>query len=122
MKLIRMLRLIRLVKLVKLLKFEEFIDAHEDGMVVSREVLTLLKLMTILVFLGHLVACAWFAIAQSADQDLRTWAAVRFNSEHPNSDKWKTDLPLSTKYTASLYWAITTMATVGSQCFSCTAN
>jgi CRP-like cAMP-binding protein/voltage-gated potassium channel Kch len=113
-KLVRIVRLVRLAKLVRILKFDALVEHHEDSIPVSRGVITLFFLLLGIVFLSHLVGCSWFAIAYYSDSTtVVTWAAVRFNDDGDTSDAWKTNIDTSVLYTNSLYWAVTTMATVG---------
>jgi CRP-like cAMP-binding protein len=112
-KLLRMIRLVRLFKLIKLVKFDQFFDDNEDMIPVPRSMLSVIALLLEVVFLAHLVACAFYFLAADASDGTLTWASHRFNDEGDNSDSWKTSIPHSTLYTASLYWAVTTMTTVG---------
>jgi CRP-like cAMP-binding protein len=113
-KLVRIVRLVRLAKLVRILKFDDMIEANEDSLPIGRGIITILCLLCGIVFMAHLVGCAWFAIAFYADAETTvTWAAVRFNDDGDTSDDWKTNFDTSLLYTNSIYWAVTTMATVG---------
>jgi hypothetical protein len=58
-----------------------------------------------------LLTC-WYALASFADPSTTmTWAAVVFNDVGDTSDAWKLLPPIW--IATSLYWAVTTMATVG---------
>jgi hypothetical protein len=120
-KLFRMIRMLRLAKLMKMIKIEDYYEKYEDKMVISLTWLTIIKMMAEVVLLSHLIGCWWFYLANSEPNDhnptstanTHTWAAARFNAEGDWSDSWKKSQSLQTKYTASLYWAVATVATVG---------
>jgi hypothetical protein len=115
LKLLRMVRLVRLAKLLKLLKVEELYDKYEDQIPVSRTAFQIFLLMVQLLYLAHVVACIWYTIADHTDPDVTaTWASEWFKKEEDEVPwVWQDRTPLRTKYIASLYWSIATMATVG---------
>jgi hypothetical protein len=112
-KMLRMVRLFRLFKLFKLLNFDEFYDDHEDSIPVPRFILSIITLLAEIVFLAHLVACIWYYLASQVADDTPTWASNRFNDDGDTSAAWKGEVSVSTLYTTALYWALTTMTTVG---------
>ena len=58
-------------------------------------------------------AAADVAAVAACDESNDNWGTYRFNEPGDYTTGWKARVPTSTLYTASLYWAITTMATVG---------
>lgn len=107
LKLIRTVRLIRLVKLVRLLKLGKLINSIEEFFR-SPAVLQLFMLLFQVVFVAHLLACFWFFVG--------TGASTR--TETDNGQAWYKHAGLQDAspaecYLASLYWAFTTMTTVG---------
>ena len=58
LKIIRVLRLGRLMKLIRLFKIEGLKDAIEN--VISNTALSMIQLIAKIVFVCHLLACAWY--------------------------------------------------------------
>jgi len=94
LKLIRIIRLVRLLKLVKLLKID--MSALEEVIEIDETVQKTFSLFGFLFGLAHFFGCFWNM------------------SSLVNEDEYRDEpLNLSEKYIASLYWAFTTMTTVG---------
>jgi hypothetical protein len=122
-KMIRIVRLVRLFKIVKKMKLGEFLDEHEHIIPVNRSMLAIMNMLLQIIFLGHILGCIWHMLTQSNEAN---WLNQRYPCVGPrmngNDDDNGDGLDdivgsckqsLALKYTASLYWAITTMATVG---------
>jgi len=118
-KLIRVVRLIRLFKLMKLIKFDEFLERYEilDH---NREIITVFSMLIKVTFTAHLMGCGWYAISQGDDTmfNENSWIVAYYSDDdtpfdHVNGTFDGKELPTMLKYTASIYWAVTTMATVG---------
>lgn len=104
-KLIRALRLIRLLKLARLLKLGKFIKSVEEWLQLSPAAFKLLRLVLQVTFIAHLLACFWYYMA-AAEEDIQPgnwWNRI----EH------LADADVEDHYVSSLYWAFTTMTTVG---------
>jgi hypothetical protein len=97
---LRFLRLLRVLKLKKILyKFEEIIMSD-----MLNAVLGFLKVITIILFIAHWIACIFFAIGNSQlGSEPICWLTMA-NVQ---------DSPIFDQYIISLYWAFTTMTTVG---------
>lgn len=67
------------------------------------DVIGIVKMLVSLIFIAHLIACLWHAIAFYSTRIQETWL---FEHNIENADNF-------TKYNYSFYWAIMTMATVG---------
>lgn len=133
MKLVRIVRLARLFKIFKLMKITDTIDDIEHLIPFNRQLLDVTFMIMVIVFLAHLLACLWFALSTLDTQNdvyqshSTTWLDNTYASDFDTSSScgdltvnpdWVADplkpcLSVSVKYIASLYWAITTMATVG---------
>jgi CRP-like cAMP-binding protein len=108
LKLIRVLRLVRLLKLVRLMKLGKNMGHLEEFLDISDSIIKLTKLVGYLFFMAHLIGCFWFFITgdkveamQSQDSTKPWWKAVEVGNG------------TGSQYMASLYWAFTTMTTVG---------
>jgi CRP-like cAMP-binding protein len=117
-KMIRIVRLVRLFKIVKKMKLGEFLDEHEHIIPVNRSMLAIMNMLLQIIFLGHILGCVWHMLTTSNQAN---WYNQRYECVGPameGNDDPGTIPPhckqtLALRYTASLYWAITTMATVG---------
>ena len=103
-KLIKLTRLLRILKIVKeknkIMKF--MTDALRIGLGFERLAIFLISSTMIL----HIVACLWIMIAKLyGEEDANTWMY--------NGDADYTTLPKELQYLVSLYWAVTTITTVG---------
>ena len=103
--LLRALRVFRLVRLLKLLKLDALLGRLEELLDVNLRIVKLVFLVVKMFFVAHLLACGWFYVA----------------THSPGGESWLTtyddgsavDGPLSRQYLFSLYWAFTTLTTVG---------
>ena len=78
-KLLRFLRMIRFMKLIRLLKAAKIFKVMEEELDVNMSVLKLFKLVFIVVFLGHLIACFVF-LANKAAQDAVVDSLLNFET------------------------------------------
>jgi CRP-like cAMP-binding protein len=129
-RLLKILRLFRLFKLFRLLKLGSFFGKYEEMITINPAIIKLLKLFTGMWFVAHLEGCLFFAITDKSDSDAAGWAKTYFceglkwhdaetraNSTLYNAknDMWLCfdSVDLETRYWAAVYWAFTTMTTVG---------
>lgn len=90
---IRVLRSFRLLRLVKLKKIlQDLQDRISSEYIVI--MMNIVKLIIIIVLLGHLIACVWYAIG---DSEANGW--VSFFDLHSE--------PVEYRYLTSLHWALT---------------
>ena len=97
LKLFRVLKIAKIKKHFSKLHF--FIQSEFNNALMS-----LMKLLFYVIFLAHLIACLWhFVGLLSLQNDANSWI---LDARIENAD-------LTDKYLTSLYWATTTMLTVG---------
>ena len=110
---LRALRVFRLIRLLRLLKLEALIGRLEEFLDMNLRVIKILFLVIKMFFVAHLLACGWFYVA-ALESDLA--AAV------PNDgSSWVADYDdgsglqgdVGRQYLFALYWAFTTLTTVG---------
>ena len=97
LKIIRTFRIFRLFKLNRLVALARWI---EDHLSINPVVFDIFKFMSYIMLIAHLVSCMWWAIPDLID----------------NNNSWHTSYGFTTvvdKYTASLYWTVATMTTIG---------
>ena len=140
---LQLLRLTRLVRLVRLIKLSKTVSLLEQAGVISPTMLRLAGLLFQLIFFAHLFACAWFFVGRSSateegvlgwvgtyeiKQVEYAWGEVGLDGPPPldapgaianaTAAMRLAPLPLinathSQQWVSSLYWAITTLSTVG---------
>lgn len=59
---LKAVRIVRLIRLVRLIKLSRFVKQLEEEGILSPISLRLSSLLFMLVFIAHLLACAWFAV------------------------------------------------------------
>ena len=116
----KLFRAFRLFKLVKVFN-HEFKFLRSDYFEMHTSLVRCFKLMLTLLFLAHLFGCFWSYTAGEAmemdpnDESTLSW----WTNDHMNSaifqqeDDWTGYSNLAQRYIASIYWAFTTMTTVG---------
>lgn len=132
LKMLRALRLLRLLRLLKVLKMQSYIHMIEDATDINLQVLTLIKLLIGVLYLTHILGCLWFSLHVSVyrptsralasrgqsgasveyigeaagDAEPVTWLSVYDGGSGVAADVW-------VQYLYSVYWALTTLTTVG---------
>lgn len=105
-QLLRLLRIVRFLRILRLLRVIKLLMRLEDYIVSDRmnALVEFLKLMLIIIFIAHWIACFfWFVGANELTNNGQSWilkAGIQ-------------DSAIEDKYLTSLYWAFTTMTTVG---------
>lgn len=119
LKMIRMVRLIRLLKLARMLKMGKLVQRIEDMLDLSPLTLRCINLGTKLTVMSHFLGCFWFFVSSHGDPDANQCESglLECNPALLGTTWWeeiniKPDNKFD-QYIASLYWAFTTMTTVG---------
>lgn len=106
LRLLRIVRFLRILRLLRVLKLRKLLMRLEDYIVSDRmnALVEFMKLMLIIIFIAHWIACFfWYVGKQELDNNGLSWI---LNAGIQDSD-------VEDKYLTSLYWAFTTMTTVG---------
>lgn len=118
-KLMKILRIMRLLKLLRVYRINQFIRSIELNYNVHQGVSRLFQIWLIIMLVTHLVGCLWHATGTKLDMELDA-SQCDFDSENfdTNDGGWVcreglTDSSSGHKYVASLYWAFSTLTTVG---------
>eukprot|EP01041_Mallomonas_annulata_P008584 gene8584-17711_t len=112
----KFLRFMRLLKIWRLAKVSEFLERSSEMLTIPPAFLRLFKLGLSLCFSAHFAGCLWFAIANNESEETVTWLdAYCFPSTTAEDSELLCEAQRGTasNYMTSLYWALTTMATVG---------
>ena len=100
-KLLKVARLLRLLKLARFAKLRKYVVKLEDSLGINPIILELCKLVLQVMFISHLTACFfWYTCSIMTTE---TWFD-EINLQFAN---------LFRQYVTTLYWSITTLATVG---------
>jgi CRP-like cAMP-binding protein len=121
LKLFRILRLSKLLKLVKILKVQSVFEELQDYYYVSDTYKKVLSMLSITIYLAHMLACFWMFTTRN---DPNGWYRneERFyaraspidpvtGNQHTVEDGF--DPGKYEEYVWCVYWALTTMSTVG---------
>lgn len=103
---IRIFRFLRILKLLRLTKLKRILIKIEDYIASSTlaTVFVFIRLLSLVFFIAHWTACWWYFIGtQDMENHSVTWVIAAKIVEKGTFDK----------YITSLYWAFTTMTTVG---------
>jgi hyperpolarization activated cyclic nucleotide-gated potassium channel 2 len=118
LRLFKLLRLFRLMKLLRLARIARLFERYQDDLFQYLHFFAVLKLVVIMLYVGHLFGCFfhYFSVDEWRTDDelaqidagaLSPWLKEYFDDAHSTSgDVWD-------RYIASMYWAFTTMTTVG---------
>ena len=109
LKALRALRMVRLLRMLRLLKVQQFIDDLEDRTGANMQILQIFKMILGMLYLMHLLGCFWFyvgATAFASGMQDTSWL-------HEYDNGSGLDAPTSVQYLYSVYWALTTLTTVG---------
>jgi hypothetical protein len=121
----RFLRLMRLVKMVRIIRVSRIMSRWITMVNFQFSSITLLKNLMIMILTTHWGACLWILLTQFEGQETRTWISDwalgqplcrdMYESEEKvlNGVHWSGCYQLPTLYTASLYWAIMTLTSIG---------
>jgi Ion transport protein. len=106
-KLVKVIRFFKLIKIVRIMRLKGHIKKIEDYLQydsVVNGLISLLYLILIVVLMSHWCACLWHFLGKlNADNSEKSWL---YQMDTLYED-------VSERYIASLYWATTTMLTVG---------
>ena len=103
------LKFLQFFFLVRILFLNEMIrkicDFYNSGEFIN-SIIGLIKLCILTLYVAHICACLWHYISLVDSQHYHvTWLTIFLNTEE--------ELSFSNEYITSLYWAVTTMITVG---------
>ncbi|CAG9310257.1 unnamed protein product [Blepharisma stoltei] len=102
-RLVKLLRLSRLFKMMKGSRNNEFMQKVEEFLSIKRSAMRLCSFILLVIVLLHLVACLFNYASKFEDYSYKTWVVVN-NFQ---------DFETGSLYLRALYWALTTLVTVG---------
>ena len=102
-KFYRLFRITRIIKMFKHYKNTEFLDKIQDYFSIRQSVMRFCTTALGIAICVHIVSCFWYYISKLNGNGPQTWV---FGAGLQDSD-------YMSLYLASLYWAVTTLTTVG---------
>ena len=107
LSILRFLRLFRLVRLLRLLKIDMYVARAEEFFEINLRPVRLVFLVVKMLFFSHMLACSWFYVGSvaSANGDGSWYESY--------DDGSAAEGPVGKQYLYSIYWALTTLTTVG---------
>eukprot|EP01039_Chlorochromonas_danica_P006251 gene6251-6892_t len=109
-RLFKVIRLMRLLKMARILKLSSYLEVMEEALGVSPALFQLLILLVQVFFLAHLLACLWWGLAASFPE---TPPETRWFENQSMFNGRLVNTHISARYLVSLYFAFTTITTVG---------
>ena len=106
---IKVLRIFRLTKIIRILKIRSLISRLELVIGLPSTVFDFISLMFRVLIIGHFIACIWWGFSSLTSDPGTAW----FENPTIVGGIDVRNGPIGLQYLWSLYWAITTMTTVG---------
>jgi len=103
---LRLVRLLRLLRLLRLFKVTSYVKGLSMSMFMSPGMVRLLTLSFQVMFSAHVLGCLWHFVTIVDDDTEHSWMI----GLHPALNVGDS---LTSRYLASIYWAVSTLTTVG---------
>jgi hypothetical protein len=133
-KLFKGLRLLRLAKMLRLARIKKSIERHDDAVGPLMQSFQLIGVLALMCFTAHLFACLWYFVGEDPQQ-LSTGEVIEYGWVQYLEVEWNAKIGrsanetaacvnwqarsddycvgLGARYTVAVYWAMTTLSTVG---------
>ena len=131
-RMLKLIRLLRMLRILKLMKYKGFLSGKLEEMQINPVIPKASRLLTMTMVTSHILACLWFFVHTFAVNESTWWHVYACSG----ADSWSTsnttrlaeqisacEAPacsgtnlancVSHQYVVSLYWAVTTLTTVG---------
>lgn len=102
-RLYRLIRIVRILKAIRFYKQSEIFEKIQDFLQINSRIYKLLRFLMTVCICVHIMGCFWFFSAKIQDFGPDTWV-VRYGYADSSSQS---------QYMAAIYWAFTTVTTVG---------
>jgi hyperpolarization activated cyclic nucleotide-gated potassium channel 2 len=133
-KMFKGLRLLRLAKMLRIARIKKIIERQDDAVGPLLQSFRLFGVLMLLFFTSHLFACLWYHVGEWdqlapdgtviqegwVKQEEAAWAiSLGYTADNVTQcEKWQTDtsgicIEWGARYIISIYWAMTTLSTVG---------
>lgn len=116
-RVLRLIRLVRLIRLARLSSLTRMLPSLDRWIVKNPRASFVTSAMMQLLFVMHLLACAFAWMVVVGDEDSRSWWATSVYADQNGNMRMNPDqLPepsLGSRYLAAFYWAASTATTTG---------
>ncbi|KAL3667215.1 hypothetical protein V7S43_007450 [Phytophthora oleae] len=113
-KLLRLFRIARLLKLTRLIKLSRVFGRIRDTVQLSPSTERLFKLLAIMSIFCHWNACMFHGVMMMSESaGYHSWCVDSFFPNEPQLIECADLVPVGDRYIAAVYWAFTTLTTVG---------
>eukprot|EP00899_Mesostigma_viride_P021071 jgi/Mesvir1/28966/Mv17741-RA.2 len=124
-RMLRVIRLLKLTKLLRLLRLRALMSRFEADMFLHLRSIHILKSFLLMLLMGHLLGCAFYLFSKpeyqaywerrDTQKQLAWWWTVEGwnNATHNSMERNYSDIIYAERYICSIYWAFTTICTVG---------
>ena len=102
-RLYRLFRIARLFKLFKHFKNSEILEQIQEFLCIKQSMMRMVKAFSVILLCLHIDSCFWYYIAKIQGLNPDTWVG---NAEIQDRGNWFL-------YVTSMYWAVTTLCSVG---------
>jgi len=104
-KILKVSRLFKLAKILRLMKLPLYFERFEESVSISATKIKMATIFLLMVTIAHIFACGWSYVARIDEDEfyVNSWVSKYGIAEES----------VGKQYVASLYWAFTTMTTVG---------
>lgn len=111
-KFVRIMKLIRLVKLFRMLRLNRILNRLERKMTIKYGLWQVIKFAFAVMCLAHWQACAWYLmhVLQNHGEGGITWVELLATN---TGGRPLDEVPRWSQYITCIYWAVTTMTTIG---------
>ena len=110
-RLYRLLRILRMVKMLRIFKRSGEISEWMNSLDINLGLIRMLKVLSLSLFLIHLMSCFWYMAATLEDDIWNTWVGAKDIVDNHWIDH----------YVYAFYWAFQTVTTVGYGDFTITS-
>lgn len=110
-KFLKIFKLLRLLKLFRVLRMNRILSRLEAQLAIKYGLLKCVKFSMFVLFAAHILACLFVYIANFGPDPDHTWMTNFCQTGFEG--KCLVDETIYDQYVASMYWAITTMSTIG---------
>ena len=106
-KTLRLLRTLRILKFARMFRAGRMLRRWEKRVTLKYAEQALIKFMFIVIFVSHWIACAWRLVLRYEDREVTDWYNEGGYDKKYDLGDWRQ------LYVITLYWAVTTISTIG---------
>lgn len=105
---LRAVKMLKLLKLLRIFRLGRMIGKIQERFQIKHATVMIVQFMFIILFAAHWLGCFYFYVSDSLDEEFTWLTQYLIDTGSPIGER-----SAGAKYVASLYWALTTMSTIG---------